>query len=373
MPIIATNVASGTFLEIKELVEQQAYASVEQFVEIALLNQIALERGGSPDGLEKGRRPTSRRSSGGARPGARAATGRRKGKTRPRGSKPASRKRTRSIELSPEDLELARRRLGREQSMRPGPNPLDASPRPADERLWGQVNRLLPMKIACRWVAVATAGCGEWPRLEELFDPMADDAATIGTALERADARAQRKRDQQLATSLPRRGNTPSRDRFLSQYVARMTRAGDIYPGAICQYAFAAFDGDHLSLTEKGLALARFVNPVLDQDIESADKALGEDEKALFVQQVLSYVPGEHADFRTVLQVIVDGHRSPKELAGAVRSHFPEDWSAGMFQTHTSGVIARLTEMDLIEREWQGRNVSYSATEAGRRIADSHP
>ena len=97
--------------------------------------------------------------------------------------------------------------------------------------------------------------------------------------LAESDAQAQRVRDGQLATSLPRIGNMASQDRFLSQFVARATRSGRLYPGAICHYALASIDGNRLLLTKPGLEFALLTNPVLDSPIDEAVCALSLDER----------------------------------------------------------------------------------------------
>src|SRR5207249_4898276 len=117
--------------------------------------------------------------------------------------------------------------------------------------------------------------------------------------------------DDLLSTGLPRRGNIASRDRFLSQFIARTTRSAEIYPGAICQYALAAFDGDRLALTDRGLELARLPNPVIDDDPARATSTLSETERAFFVEQIVQYVPRELGDVSVVLQAIVQGHVTP--------------------------------------------------------------
>jgi hypothetical protein len=132
------------------------------------------------------------------------------------------------------------------------------------DRLFGQVNRLFPLKLACRWLANTASTEGRWPRYEIISDKLADDAATLGSLLERWDVETERKRDEMLATGLPRRGNSASRDRFLGQFLARVTRSGEIFPAAICQYQLARFDDSTLALTAQGLAFSSLVNPILD-------------------------------------------------------------------------------------------------------------
>src|SRR5262249_46359841 len=82
--------------------------------------------------------------------------------------------------------------------------------RPVTEQIWGQVNRLFPLKVACRWIGVANVGGNDWETIVSIGEPLAMDAALFGSALEQQDSNAGRKRDELLSTGLPRRGNTAS-------------------------------------------------------------------------------------------------------------------------------------------------------------------
>jgi DNA-binding transcriptional ArsR family regulator len=212
---------------------------------------------------------------------------------------------------------------------------------------------------------MANSSRSAWERYESISDRLAEDAATMGSLLEQLDVTHGRKRDDLLATGLPRRGHLASRDRFLSQFIARTTRALEIYPGAICQYALATFDGDLLAITDKGLELAKLRSPVLDGDLTRAATTLSDEERSFFVYQVMNYVPGELRDFAAALGAVSRGEVTPDSLMSAVRPSLPPDWTDVMVRTHISGLIARLTEMGLLKRRWEGRNVRY---EQGRDV-----
>ena len=51
MPLLAINLSDKLFQSIKELVEKGKYQSPESFIEIAVFNQLALERGATPSGI----------------------------------------------------------------------------------------------------------------------------------------------------------------------------------------------------------------------------------------------------------------------------------------------------------------------------------
>ncbi len=372
MPFLTTNIASQVFEDIKALVEKGLYSSPEQFLEIAAFNQLALERGVKPADLPVRSRPSAPAHAKPVTPQQtfdhhrRTRTG-----SRPRGSRPGG------DDLSERQVSAVLSRFSIAKCRETQLSPMSVEPRPGSERLWGQVNRLFPLKLACRWVAVASADAGGWLKHEVVSEGLVRDAANLGSILATCDARANRKRDEPIGIGLPRRGNLASHDRFLSQYIARTTRTGDIYPGAICQYALATFDGDRLVLNERGLALAQIENTILEVDPHLAIEVLSsgtiatlsEAEREFFVKQALAFVPGELGDLRAILRAIVDHHTTPDALLTAARPGLPEHWSHMMTRTHVSGVVARLAETGLIRRKWEGRNARYEPTPSGVEFA----
>jgi hypothetical protein len=59
MPLLTVNLTSRIFQEVSPLIERGLYTGLDQFMEIAALNQLALERGITPEA-------ESERASGGA-------------------------------------------------------------------------------------------------------------------------------------------------------------------------------------------------------------------------------------------------------------------------------------------------------------------
>jgi hypothetical protein len=375
MPVVALNLAVATFSEIRALVERGLYGSLEQFLEIAAFNQLALERGVKPEELLQ-LAPTIQASRGGQ------VTNTQKRREGNPSNNDASRIKVAVVarragqgdqwdDSSDQLWVQVRGRLSLRVATEHLPESISMSARPKDERIWGQVNRLFPLKLACRWLATASADKKAWSPLSTISDRMADDAAIFGSHWSEFDGtRLGRSRDESYGTGLPRRGNAASRDRFLSQFIARTTRAGHIYPGAICQYSLAAFDGERLGLTSAGVELARMDNPLIDSndDVPPPASALSEDERALFIGQIVAYVPSERRDFQTVLRAVEQGRRTPGEVLAAMRSELPAEWSDLNVRTHVSGVIARMVEGGLLSREWEGRNVHYAISESAAKL-----
>lgn len=368
MPLIAVNLSDKLIQDIRELVETGRYLSLESFVEIGAFNQLALERGATPSEIiERGHRRITVASE--AAPSVRSPP-----------KKPVSSpapKRIPLTEKAPKDESVLSvgedeagtvfARLGLpDASALPPAAPMPSEPVTGD-RIFGQVNRLFPVKFVCRWLANAGAVGGHWPRFSAVSDQLADDAGVIGSLLDEWDNTNERERGGELATALPRRKNNASLDRFLSQFVARITRASDVVPGAVCQYDLARFDADAaLALTEQGASFAELSSPVLDAKDRKATSALSIEEAAFLTAHIRHWVPTEWADMRTVLQAVRDGNSTPTDVATTVRSALPEGWTESMVQTHISGVIARLSDIRLLRRSWQGRNVRYELGDAAQ-------
>ena len=355
MPIVAINISPRLFDSVREMIAEGKYDTPEQFLEVAIFNQLALEKG-KASGLDAANVGDAHNSS------------------PPRASGPATSPASATSNGSKsksgdDDRKAMEKALARLRDSDWQDNSLSAFAPPTeyfDGHIWGQVNRLLPLKIACRWLAVRAYSDGEWPRLRSISDDLADDAAAIGTGLELIDSSRKRKRDERLATGLPRRGNAASRDRFISQYIARTTRSGEIYPGAICQFGLARFEFDEIGLTPFGVELAKLSNPILDSPIDDAIATLSGQERSFFVDTIRSTVPVEKGDVQMVLDSATAGNTSPNDLLESVKSQMPKEWTDLAKRTHVAGVLARCADLGLIRRRWRGRNVTYELSEAAR-------
>jgi hypothetical protein len=240
----------------------------------------------------------------------------------------------------------------------------------AEDHIFGQVNRLFPLKVACRGIAnVAFSSGKSWPEYSVVHDVVAERAAKLGSLLEKWDLQHDRKRDEQLATGLPKRGNSASRDRFISQLIARVTRSGDVYAGALCQYQLAAFEGDRVALTKEGLVFGSLENPILDSADSDVRTSLSEEEIGFFTDLILHRMSTERRDMGIVLRWVASGKGTPTDLSNAVRAELPQDWTEGMMLTHISGLVARLADLRLIKRQWDGRFVRYEIGDKERADA----
>lgn len=350
MPLVAVNLSNAAIAGIRTLIDSGKYVSLESFMEVAAFNQLAMEKSGGEvakgiDALAPATNEAKR--------------------------VPGQKRRTSSARIQRqvyvldapgvvESFEPVVKPFARMAAKDCAATPVSVVGGDAGERIFGQVNRLLPLKLVCRWIMKRGQVSAQWPQLSDVSETLADDAARLGTLLEQQDAAKERKRDECLATGLPRRANGPSKDRFVSQFIARVTRSGHVFPGAVCQYKLAVIRGDSLALSPHGVQFASLQNPILDGRFGSSVSALESEEIDFLLRHVATCVPQEHADFAAVIDAIKAGASTPQSLAAALAAYLPKSWNDGEIQTHVSGLVARMSELSLVRRRWHGRHVQYA-------------
>jgi hypothetical protein len=325
--------------EIMSLVRLGTYESIEQFVEVAARNQLVYERGRTADArvpelVQAGSR-TAQGSAGHSLP----------------------------ITTTQASGTLATLRLA--ESYAGTPQPIGPVALPKEHRIWGQVNRLLPIKLVVRFVLNVASSTNGWPKLNEVRPAIGDAAAKLGSHLRHLDSAMQRRRDELFATGLPREDHDPSWIRFVTQFIARTTRDGRVYPGAVCQYPLASISEGIVGLTDLGIAFAKLSNPMIDDVPERAINTLSAEERRFFVERIVSALPTELTDFSVALRAVSEGETSPGALTSALSEVLRRDpsthtWTDVMIRTHISGVVARMVDLGLLHRRWDGRLVTYS-------------
>jgi hypothetical protein len=354
--------------QIEKLVRSGKYASFENFARVALENQLVAEADGLPLWGAALRSAVA---------GTTLATGvqepddGRKGPTPPRVPNPtaahAARERPGSAETRVEPARADVDALHRElrgllhSPIRSVPEPVNADPTGAERWPWGQWNRLFPLKLACR-VILCEAKEGRWMAPGPALERIGEHARVAGRVLLALDRAAGRGRDEALAVALPG-DDSKSLDRFVSQFVGHVTKAGP-RSGAACVYQLCAFQVASLGLTESGLAFARLPNPFLD-GAQEADTLLSKEERQFLIDLIGERVPGERKSFLAVMGAIYGGSTRFDDVVAAARKAAPKGWSDAMMRTQVSGTMARLYDLDLVGKERAGQRVSYALTKSG--------
>lgn len=357
MPLIAIKVSQPLYNAAMQLVNRREYRDIQQLIEVALANHLQLEKRYESDAIVEDNPARTKLESALHRSITH-------NKGRAGYSDPGA---TREIRPKTDLTEAAEPfRFSQEKSI--SVEPCSVGPRPKDELMYSLVNRLLPLKLAARWLDVRSSEVGHWPEVIDLLSPLGHAVETFGSALSECDRRLNKRRDDQLATSLPRAGKAKSTERFLTQFVVRTTESGEVHDGAIVQFALATIKNGQLVLSREGQRLSRLPNPIIDHPGNHFTESLTEDERSLLRQQIRQYMPAELEYVRALLKTVSAGFCSPAELIKPLRDLFARDSTEAAFRSHLSGVVARAVDLRLLHRDWEGKHVSYSLTDAGREI-----
>jgi len=260
--------------------------------------------------------------------------------------------------------------------------PADRAPDEAftlDRWLFGQYNKLLPIKANCRALLRIAAEHPEGIPLENVVLQIGEAAPLLGDYLADHDRRCQIARDDSLATAFPRSGPDAekSRARYANQFVGSVNSQG-VLSGMLRDYRLVALTpgaGARLMLTEPALQFARLTNPVLDGCQTDPVQKFSPVEAAFLLDHIRAHVPVEAFAFRTLIQAIADGAITPDKLDEALRVHVPAETnrslSPSFLTSQRSGALSRMADLGLIARERKGVRVSYIIIEQGQRLIES--
>lgn len=240
--------------------------------------------------------------------------------------------------------------------------------------LWGQINRILPIKFAVRNLAIETAEFNTFPKLELFAEKASKEARKFGEFLKNKDQQLDKPRDKKLSTGFPiGQNNEKSRSRYSSQFVGHQRSDGDT-TGAVFDLLFAdLFESEdgivRIGLTSPGKEFSLIKNPVIDKNVFNS--SLSPKEIEFYGDHIISFVPGEVSLFLIILKLIDNGvtkrETMNKEIGEFVKG---SDWSEGMISTQRSGAISRMYELNLISKERIGLEVRYRITPSGKNFME---
>lgn len=235
--------------------------------------------------------------------------------------------------------------------------------------LWGQYNRIFPIKITLRTLANLLKDDAT-VELHILQSQAVYAAREIGLNLREEDEKNERKYGDMFSSALPvGRRIARTENRFVNDFVGNYTRAGRIEgaPGALkFLNIIEEKDGSRkVGITKAGRDFAALQNPILDD--KNYSMTLSKAESAFYIENVFKNLKREAQVMLSVLNEVNDGRSSPSELNQAM-NQFSKGWSPAMINSIRAGAISRLQELGLIKRNRKGINVRYSLTKFGKEI-----
>jgi Arc/MetJ-type ribon-helix-helix transcriptional regulator len=233
--------------------------------------------------------------------------------------------------------------------------------------LWGQVNKMLPIKFAVRLLANEVTKTGRVPLLEQFDDKAAAMARVFGLSLKAVDEREERRPGAKLSTGFPISDKIDrAQQRFRSQFIGQLAGNGkksgalpELNLGNIIERNKHAVIG----LTRWGLEFAALPNPVLDEG--DYRLSLSDREIDFYLDHIRRRVPWEASAFALILSIVADGVGDREQVNRAIRDRLGVNWTRAETNTQRAGTMSRMFDLRLLSRARRGRRVEYRATERG--------
>jgi len=333
---IVSNILPETVRKIQELIDKQAYKDFDEFVRISVENQLGLESSIPPE-------PTVSLMSN-------------------------------SIS-SDYQYVIDKLKLGNNNSLiveMPEPKFEDLKYpnviKEEDMWIWGQINKVFPIKFSIRYLFNLLKDGKENIELEEFYRKVCNVGRDFGILLAKYDDENNGKRDERLSTGFPV-GEEKSKTfaRFCSQFVG-YKRSDGVMAGALFVLKFANLriekNSYKIGLTRSGLQFAKIKNPILDEN--SKQKSLSDEEVSYYLNHITKKVPGEANTFFVILDIINKGIKEREGINNKLKEFIPNTWSYELINTQRAGAMSRLYQLGLITKNKYGIFVEYDISEKGK-------
>jgi len=228
--------------------------------------------------------------------------------------------------------------------------------------LWGQINRIFPMKVGLRILANLLAEKNEQDvELDEFTEKAVELAKLVRSRLMAETLQITGKKDS-LWSGLPSEDSDKSASRYKMQFLAYLRKDG-IIEGGLGRLKFVNLKREenrktHIGITEKGLEFCVLENPILDAGVYNSG-SLSEEGRQFYLRHISSEVPGETRAFVDVLSLLKEGKNSQSSLNRELRKIWPKNWSGAVINTQRNGTVSRLAELSLMEKIKNGIEVEY--------------
>lgn len=321
--------------EINEMISSSKYSDINQFINVAIQSQLTLERTGPPFTLKSMSKNDSNLGIG-------------------------SLYDSQGINF-PDRVQLHHR----ESKDFPSIKPIKPE---KSEWIWGQINRVLPIKLALRVLINGLVEKGDSLLIDEFHELLADVSTKTKQVLQQIDENENHSGSERFTTGFPKYNNTNSKTRFVEQFGAANSKKSRP-SGGLIHLGFANIDDDVLIPTEMGLDFYRIPNNLFD--VGDTDQAFTREETKFYCKYTLKFHEGERNAFNLIYKYVQKGYNSPKKLREKLDIHLPTQWSMNQKVTQVNGAVSRMADLNLLERLKNGRRVKYSITKFGEQILRS--
>jgi hypothetical protein len=244
-------------------------------------------------------------------------------------------------------------------------------PENANNILWGQYYRFLPVKVGVR--VLSNMYAQHLPELRDFTEKITNVALPLRHQLARLDRMERRSFGELLSAGFPT-NDEKSIKRFLNQYMLYLRTSDMALLGMMPELKLINVISDEnsiirIGLTKFGSQFAFLQNPPIDLN---KPESLSGDEIGFLLNHIADNLPAEFEHMTTALKAIKDGKKTREELNSVLKEyylnyHHGTEWSSTVVNTMRSGLLSRLNELGLVRREKRGKFIRYHITDIGRK------
>jgi hypothetical protein len=244
------------------------------------------------------------------------------------------------------------------------PETLAADPDPSTEGLFVLTNRFGPMKVAAR--VLANMGAGETrPDLDEFQVAAAAAARALGVRLREADEAEGRSGSQRRWVAFPIGADErAARDRFAFSFT--LEGGNGSVAGPMATLGLANLHRGCAALTELGWRLAVAPSPLLGE----VNGLRFSPEESAIMREAVRRAPRELELVEEFLSLVREAEGRQTAIdALLARRH--SEWTSDLVTAHRSAMLGRLADLNVLEVSGRGPSATITLLEAAREFSDA--
>jgi hypothetical protein len=244
---------------------------------------------------------------------------------------------------------------------------------PIERWIFGQQNRVLPLKINARVFIRLILERGIEIELFEAAKEISKQAGEAYAFLNHLDEQNSHTKDESLTIGFPEPGSDKAASRYANHFAAYESTQGSL-SGMLIQWKLAGVKRSknitYLIPTKACVDFASLPNPILDAPSDGkVSQKFSLAEISWAIDHLARHVPVEASAFTAVLAGITSDKNSPDSLDKYLRETATDkkDISDEFISTQRSGAISRMADLNLLKRIRDGTKVSYGVTDSGKK------
>ena len=248
-------------------------------------------------------------------------------------------------------------------------------PENANNILWGQYYRFLPVKVGVR--VLLNLYTEHLPELRDFTEKVTNVVLPFRHQLAKLDRMDRRSFGELLSATFPT-NDEKSIKRFVNQYMLHLRTSDMTLLGMMPELKLINVISDEngivkIGLTNFGNQFALLQNPVIDL---TKPESLSGDEINFLLNHIADNLPAEFEHMTIALKAIENGKNTRDELNAALKGYYlhyhkGSEWSDTVINTMRSGLFSRLNELGLVRREKNGKYIRYHITAVGKKYVQS--